>query len=282
MQAISDALSSILGQNGLRIFTNMNLGFSSLVFFILYIGSLLYIIDRGRKGLKIPKIRRIAGLDAIDEVVGRATEMGRPIAFVPGISGFTAGTFAGLGIMGHVSRLVAKFDARLIVCVCEPNVYPVTQSVVRQAYTEEGKSDAYRDEDVRFLTLNQFGFASGVAGLLIRESVAGQVLFGSFYAESLIFAETGNTIGAIQVAGTDMVAQIPFFVSSCDYTLLGEEIFAASAYLTKDNVKVSTIIVQDWGKQFLVIIIALGMLTATISQFTGAPSHLIRDLLRLY
>jgi len=282
MQAVKDLLASILGQSGLRIFTNMNLGFTSLAFFIIYIGSLLYIINRGRKGLKIPKIRRIAGLDAIDEVVGRATEMGRPIAFVPGISGFTAGTFAGLGIMGHVAKLVAQFDARLIVFNCEPNVFPVSQSVVRQAYTEAGKGDAYREEDVRFITDSQFGFASGVAGLLIRESIAGQVLFGSFYAESIIFAETGNTIGAIQVAGTDMVAQIPFFVSSCDYTLLGEEIFAANAYLTHDVVKTGTIVVQDWGKQFLFGLIALGIISATVASFTGAPSHFIRDLLQLY
>ena len=46
--------------------------------------------------------------------------------------------------------------------------------------------------------------------------------------ESLILAETGNTIGAIQVAGTAMPAQLPFFVAACDYTLIGEEFFAAS------------------------------------------------------
>ena len=39
-----------------------------------------------RKGLYI---RRIAGLDAIDEAIGRATEMGKPIFYVPGIGDMT-------------------------------------------------------------------------------------------------------------------------------------------------------------------------------------------------
>ena len=282
MDGLKEALAALLGPEGLRIFTNLNLGFTAVLFFVTYVALLLYTIDRGRKGLKIPKIRRIAGLDAIDEVVGRATEMGRPIAFVPGIGGFTAGTFAGLGIMSYVTKLVAKFDSRLIVFNCEPNVFPVAQSTVRQAYLEAGKPDSYREDDVRYITDSQFGFATGVAGQLIREMVSGQVMFGTFYAESIIFAETGNSIGAIQVAGTDMVAQIPFFVSSCDYTLLGEEIFAASAYLTQDRLRVSTLVVQDWGKMFLVGLIFLGIISATFAQFTGAPSHFIRDILTLY
>ena len=54
---------------------------------------------------------------------------------------------------------------------------------------------------------------------------------GAFYAESLILAETGNSVGAIQIAGTAMPTQLPFFVAACDFTLIGEEFFAASAYL---------------------------------------------------
>ena len=57
---------------------------------------------------------------------------------------------------------------------------------------------------------------------------------GKFFAESLLFAETGNSIGAIQIAGTGSQTQIPFFVTACDYTLMGEEFFAASAYLSKE------------------------------------------------
>ena len=280
---IRESLSSMLGSEGLRIFTtNARLGLTSLLFFLFYGGSLLWLVDRGRKGHKIPKIRRIAGLDAIDEAIGRATEMGRPVLFSPGISEFVPGTFAAFAVMGHVAKLIAKFDSRLIVCNRNINVYPVTQSIVRQAYLEVGKPDAYRDEDVRFLTADQFGYAAGVVGVMNRENVAAMLLIGQFYAESLIFAEAGNNAGAIQVAGTDSVAQMPFFIVACDYCLIGEEIFAAGAYLSQDKVRVATMVAQDWGKQLVVALILLGVLTSTYASIVSDSTHLIDQLLRLY
>ena len=67
----------------------------------------------------------------------------------------------------------------------------------------------------------------------VREKPAACLYMGKFFAESLILAETGNSIGAIQIAGTASQSQIPFFVTACDYTLIGEEFFAASAYLSQ-------------------------------------------------
>ncbi len=52
---------------------------------------------------------------------------------------------------------------------------------------------------------------------------------GYFYAESLLMAETSYNVGAINIAGTTAVTQLPFFIVSCDYTLIGEELYAASA-----------------------------------------------------
>lgn len=61
--------------------------------------------QRGR----VPFIRRISGLNAIDEAVGRATEMGRPVMMVPGISGLDVVTLQALSIFSYVARAVARF-----------------------------------------------------------------------------------------------------------------------------------------------------------------------------
>jgi hypothetical protein len=83
---------------------------------------------------------------------------------------------------------------------------------------------------------------------MLRELPAANIYMGSFYAESLLLAETGARTGAIQIAGTDKVTQLPFFVCACDYTLLGEELFAASAYLGREPIQLATVITQDWAK----------------------------------
>jgi len=90
----------------------------------------------------------------------------------------------------------------------------------------------------------------------VREKPAACFYMGAFFAESLILAETGNSIGAIQIAGTAMPAQLPFFVAACDYTLIGEEFFAASAYLTGSPEELGSLKGQDVGK----LIVAAGLI----------------------
>lgn len=272
------ALSAALKASWLKkyLFTANNLGLTSVILLLLYVVTLVYFTQRAQKGLKIPKIRRIAGLDAIDEAVGRATEMGRPVLYSPGMDDFSSSTFASLGVLGHVAKLIAKYDARLIVCNRSFIVHPVTEAIVKQSYMEQGKPDAYKPDDVRYLTTDQFGYAAGVVGIMNREQIAASVLVGYFFAESLIFAEAGSQAGAIQIAGTDSTSQVPFFITACDYTLIGEEIFAAGCYLSQDKIRTATIIAQDMGKQLAVGLIVIGVILATFN------STFLVDLLKLY
>jgi len=144
-------------------------------------------------------------------------------------------------------------------------VMAITQNAVRECYQEEGRPESYREDDVRFLSGEQFAFASGYMGICHREKVAACFLFGSFAAESLILAEAGQQVGAIQVAGTVDNAQIPFFITTCDYTIIGEEVFAAGAYLSRDPVQRGSLRGQDIAKLLLLIFILIGIFTVTFN-----------------
>jgi hypothetical protein len=73
-------------------------------------------------------------------------------------------------------------------------------------------------------------------------------------------AETGAQTGAIQIAGSDSVLQLPFFVAACDYTLIGEELYAASAYLSREPLLMGSLKAQDYGKLIVFVILILFML----------------------
>jgi len=96
-------------------------------------------------------------------------------------------------------------------------------------------------------------------------------MFGSFFAESLMLAETGFLTGAIQVAGTANIHQLPFFVVACDYTIIGEELFATSAYLSKEPKLLGSLKGSDLTKAIIIGILALGAILETlgITQFTS-------------
>ncbi len=206
-------------------------------------------------------VRRIPGLEAVDEAIGRATEMGRSILYVLGLGGVSGpATIASMTILGQVARRTADYETTLRVPCNDPIVLNVVREMVKASYLDEGRPDAYSEEDIFFLTDSQFAYAAGVDGMMLREKPAAIFLQGTFYAESLILAETGNSIGAIQIAGTDSEHQLPFLITACDYTLIGEELYAASAYLSKEPMQLGSLRGQDWGKVLIFLTIVFGVL----------------------
>jgi hypothetical protein len=210
-------------------------------------------------------IRRIAGLEAVEEAIGRATEMGKPVMQINGLDPLTTlSTLAAVNILGQIARKVAHYDSRLMVPSFDPVVMTVSQETVRAAYAEEGRPDAYREEDIFFVTDQQFSYVASVCGLMLRERPAAIFLLGYFYAESLLLAETGQSTGAIQIAGTDSQSQLPFFITTCDYTLIGEELYAASAYLAREPMLLGSLKGLDVAKLIVMVLILTGTILATL------------------
>jgi hypothetical protein len=242
---------------------------TTFMFFILFLGTAVYYMYRAKLG-KVPKVRRIPGLDAIDEAIGRATELGRPVFYVPGRTEInTAGAaqnIAGLEILSQVAKSTARYETDLRVGIAAANVYPVAEAIVQQSYLEEGKRDMVKPEMVQFLSAEQFAFAAACLSIMNTERVASVILVGEFQAESMMLAEGAAQVGAVTIAGTARTAQIPFFVAAYDYTLVGEEIFAGGAYLSQDPVKIGNLAAQDWGKLASMAIIIVGSIMMTMGS----------------
>jgi len=249
-----------------------------LIMLIIIMGAAFYFIQRARRGI-VPKIRRVPGLDAIDEAIGRATEMGRPVFCSHGIAGLSSATYgpqtiAGLGVLSYVAQMCARYGTRLIVPVRILAVLPIATEIVETAYKLEGKPEQFRKEDIMYLSPWQFAYSLSYMSLMEREKAAANIMIGAYWAESLQLAETGYRAGAVQVSGTANTHQIPFFVVATDYCLIGEEIYAAGAYLSKDAMLLASIVAQDVGKY---IAIALSLIGAILS--TGGITVIV-DLLK--
>jgi len=239
---------------GVIFVEDLSVQFAAVLIFSI---TIYYYIDRARSGEEI-YLRTIPGLKAIEEAVGRATEMGKSVLFVPGISDLDqVETITGLNILGHVAEHTAKYETSLNVPVSKSIVMEAGREVCKEAYLRAGRPDLYYDDMVHYVTEEQFAYTAGVTGIMEREKPAACFYLGKFYAESLILAEAGNSIGAIQIAGTGSYTQIPFFVTACDYTLIGEEFFVASAYLSNKPELIGSIKGQDIAKLLVMIAIAL-------------------------
>ena len=233
---------------------------------ILFFGFVLYYIASAQSGKK-PFVRRIPGIDAIEEAIGRATEMGRSVLYVPGIQDISdIQTVAGLVILESVAKLTAKYETPITVPVTYPIPFTIAEEMVKGGYLHAGRPEAYDPNSVRFVSPEQFAYVAAVTGIMMRDRPAAHIFMGSFYAESLLLAETGFSTGAIQVAGTANVHQLPFFVVACDYTLIGEELYAASAYLSGEPKLVGGLKGADLMKILIILSVIVGCVLETMGR----------------
>ena len=247
--------------------TRLSVFLITLLFFAFVLGFILF----AQSG-KSMFVRRIPGIDAIEEAIGRATEMGRSVLYVPGINDIDdIQTMASLTILETVAKMTAKYETPIVVPTNYPVVFTLAQEMVKNGYVAAGRPDAYDPNSVRYVTTEQFAYVAAVNGIMLRDKPAANIYLGAFFAESLLLAETGFATKAIQVAGTAQVAQLPFFVVACDYTLIGEELYAAGAYLSKEPRLLGSLKGSDLMKAVLILIIVVGCVleTAGYKGFTN-------------
>jgi hypothetical protein len=171
-----------------------------------------------------------------------------------------------MAVLADLAGHCAKYETRLVVSLGQPDVIPLATETVRQAYVSAGKPDAFKEEIISYYSDQEFPYCVGVQGAIEREKPAANIMVGPFYGDQIAFAEIGYRVGAIQVGGTARIVQIPFFAVVCDYVLIGEEIFAVGAYLSRDPVQLASIVSQDVFKLLAVILIIAGAVMAAMGS----------------
>lgn len=222
------------------------------------------------------KTRGIPGLERIDEWIKEAAKLGRKVFYTPGSGGVTTpDTLASLALLEYVAKQCVKHDAEILVANSDPQVQQVTEDIVKGAYAKAGREKEYTPDMVRYISTRQFAYAAGVMGILRREKPAVNFFVGDFQAEALQLAETGRSEAIAQFGGTSNPEALPFFMTTCDQTLVGEELYTAQGYLTSNPEAISTLVGPDAGKILAILIILVGALLATFGN------SLIMTLMRL-
>ena len=235
---------------------------------VVFSGFFYLFLIRGRKGQRL-YLRTIPGVKAIEEAIGRATEMGKPVLYVPGLDDIDEiQTLASLNILPYVAEMTAEYGAPLIVPTRRSVVMSVCEEIIKEAHLKAGKPETFNLQNIRYLSDEQFAYTAAIDGIMLREKPAANLYIGAFYAESLILSETGFLSGSIQIAGTASAAQLPFFIAACDYTLIGEEFYAASAYLSDELSIKSSVKAADYLKIVILGALLLGVISATFG-FSG-------------
>lgn len=227
---------------------------------------LWYTSQQAKRGI-VPYIRAIPGLDAIQEAVGRSVEMGRPVYYPMGCAGFgnaqTGGKMAALSLISYTAELCAERGIKLLTGTNKTSMIPMLDEVTTQAYQLHNVPEMHELSDIRWFP-SQMAYVAGTDTIFKHEKPGAQIMIDTWWAEALAFCEIGRRGGAMMIGGTDYRPYMPYFIATCDYALIGEEIFIASAYISKDPTLKNTVLAEDLLKFIIIGITIVAALFSTL------------------
>lgn len=254
-----------------EILGNLGIGQQHALMFALLLPffPLLLILNRRIRERGRPALRAIPGYEVLREYLGEATESGRSVHVSMGTGGIgngaTAESLAGLTILEHIADHATATGLGTVATVSDPSLLPVAQDVIRNACAAHGYPDAYDPSSVRFVSSDKAAYAAGVMDILAHGEVSSNVMVGDFGDEFLLMSEVGGRTGLRQIGGTTSPQVLPFVYASMDHTLIGEEIFAAGAYLLDKTTHLASLAAQDWLRTAIIVTILIGVLVRSLA-----------------
>ncbi len=250
-------MSGILNSNRIVVFAT-TAAISTLTFVFMHLAG------RGRKFY----VRRIAGVDALDEALDRATEMGGCVNFcvgdVAGLSGtFVSQTIAGFECLRYIATHCAKLRTRLVCSTIGRSgsggdLVPIQNDIIRDAYAEAGHEEDFTPQIVRYLSGDREGYETGFYELYVKEKVTTNVFIGAWAGAMPQPTIIAKSLGIFNISGTARTVQMSLQACISDYFIIGEEIYAAGAYLSGDTNTLASIAMTDYVKYALVAILIVG------------------------
>jgi hypothetical protein len=224
---------------------------------------LLWLFRYRVKAGHVPSLRHIPAFEDLKGFTGQAIETGRPLHISLGTGSMAnetaADSLAGLSILNYLAEQAAATGIHPTISMADPTVMLFAQNTLRTAYEDDtsGIEAAYRN--VRWIAPQSAAYAAGVMSLLSIDNVETNVMVGNFGDEYLLMGEASVRHRVSHIGGASDPNTLPFIYASAQKILLGEEIYAAGAYLQKRPAHVGSLLAQDTMRWIIAAIILVGV-----------------------
>ncbi len=240
-----------------------------LVGFLLALPLFAFINLRLHKGQEI-SLRKMPGMENLSRAIARALEEGQKVHISVGTGKLgekaTVETMAGLTVLDIVSARSSESGVETIVTMSDPTVLPLAQDIIQKPGLTPGRANPNWPtmRNARFMGPDAITYAAGTMDVLGHEPLTGNVMVGTFGPEFLLMGESGAKEDLIQVVGTTNPQGLPYMQLASEHTLVGEEIFATGAYISRWPTHLASLVLQDVGRLVIVGVIFVGVVLRTI------------------
>jgi hypothetical protein len=209
------------------------------------------------------KFRAIPGLTRLYRALGLSVEDGTRLLIGLGNSSLLTGSagapLAGLSLLRHLAERTSLSDRPPVAVAGDTPLALLAQDTLEAGYQSAGAGEFYQPTTGRVVGLTPFSAAAGTMPVLRDENVSAAVFVGHFGVESALIADAADRENAFVVGSSDDLAGQAVWYATSPETLIGEELFAASAYIGGKPAQTASLTVQDILRWVVIATLILGV-----------------------
>lgn len=209
-----------------------------------------------------PKLRPIPALTRLFRAIGLSVEDGTRLHASLGrgdlLSARNGATFAALSMLRYLAERTSVSDKPPVATSGDPILSLLAQDTLKAGYQASGAEDLYQPTTGRLSGLSPFSYAAGTMPVVRDENVSANVLMGQFGPEVALLVESAERVNVPTLGGSDDLAAQAVLYAAAQEPLIGEELFAAGAYLDAGPAHTASLVVQDVLRWALVVALVGG------------------------
>jgi hypothetical protein len=209
-------------------------------------------------------LRPIDAYERLNRAVGLAVESGTRLHISLGrgilLTARGGSALAGLAMLRRLAERTSASDRPPVVTSGDASLAILSQDTLHSGYRAAGAEDQYRFSTGRLTGLTPFSYAAGTMPIEHDENVSANVVIGDLGAESALIAEASDRENSSLIAASDDLSAQAIFYAAAQEPLIGEELFAAGAYVGAGAAHEASLQVQDIFRWLIIIAILAGSL----------------------
>ena len=195
------------------------------------------------------KLRDIPALTRLFRTLGLSVEDGTRLHISLGRGSFLdsrgGSGLAGLAVLRYIAERTSVSDEPAVASAGDPALGLLAQDTLQAGYQAAGVEELYVPTTGSVSGLTPFGYAAGAMNISQNENVSTNIMLGHFGPEAALLAEASDRENITVIgASDDLAGQAVLFANTQD-ALIGEELFAAGAYLGAGASHTASLTVQD-------------------------------------
>jgi hypothetical protein len=172
-----------------------------------------------------------------------------------------------LGLLRYLTERTSLSDRPPIAASGEASLALLSQDTLEAGYQGAGAGEFYQPTTGRLTGMTPFSSIAGMIPILHDENVSATVLVGHFGVEAALLAEAAERENGLLIGSSDSLSSQAALFATAHEALIGEELFAAGAYLGAGPSHSASLTVQDVLRWIIILVLLGGMVLKLIGAF---------------